>query len=108
MWAEAAILLRKRMEEVQAGLSTAPRSKAVKSEDLHAALLKQTEIRRPKRPGELGWRWKHLGPPFGTLRARELRTEQVDTYILARQREGAANGAINRELTALKRMYLLR
>ena len=45
------------------------------------------------------------GTAFGALRARELKTEQVNDYILMRQREGAANASINRELATLKRMF---
>ena len=83
----------------------APRSKAARVEDLHDALAKHNAIRSLKCPEELGWRWQHLAPAFRALRARELTTARVNEYVLQRQREKASNGTINRELTALKRIY---
>ncbi len=40
-------------------------------------------------------------------RAIDITTEKIKKYIADRQREEAANGSINRELSALKRMFKL-
>jgi integrase len=44
---------------------------------------------------------------FGGRRAIEITSQAVKGYIGKRQQEGAANGTINRELGALKRMFTL-
>ena len=54
------------------------------------------------------WRWKkHLEPVFGSMRAVEVTTDAVTTYIVSRKTEGAENATINREFAALKRMFSL-
>lgn len=49
----------------------------------------------------------HLETFFASLSTAKLSTEQIDTYVRRRLDEGAANASINRELSALKRMYKL-
>ena len=49
----------------------------------------------------------HLRGVFGPSRARAITTDRVLRYRVVRQEEGAANGTINRELAALKRMFRL-
>ncbi len=41
------------------------------------------------------------------MRAMEINTARVKRYIASRQGEGAKNGTINRELSALSRMLTL-
>ena len=50
---------------------------------------------------------KHLRPFFGNRRMTALTTVEVRAFTVARQAAGASNGEINRELTALKRMFNL-
>lgn len=49
----------------------------------------------------------HLKEYFEGYRANKITTQSVKEYISVRQKQGAANGTINRELTALKRMFRL-
>lgn len=49
----------------------------------------------------------HLKEYFEGYRANKITTQSVKEYISMRQKKGAANGTINRELTALKRMFRL-
>ena len=49
----------------------------------------------------------HLLPFFGDRRMSQINTADIRRYITARQQEGAANATINRETTALGRMYTL-
>jgi integrase len=52
--------------------------------------------------------WKnHLSDFFSDLATTKVTTEQIDAYVRRRMEERAANGSINRELSALKRMYKL-
>jgi len=47
----------------------------------------------------------HLEKHFEGWRANNITTDQIKNYIVERQEDGASNGTINRELSALKRMY---
>ncbi|HLZ49112.1 MAG TPA: site-specific integrase [Candidatus Acidoferrum sp.] len=49
----------------------------------------------------------HLSAFFAGLSTTKLSAEQIDTYVRRRLDDGAANASINRELSALKRMYKL-
>jgi integrase len=49
----------------------------------------------------------HLKGCFGMLKANQIDTPAVNRYIELRQNQGAENATINRELTALKRMFSL-
>lgn len=49
----------------------------------------------------------HLKAYFEGMRANEIGTDKVKSYIALRQEQGAENGTINRELAALKRMFTL-
>ncbi|PIW87581.1 MAG: site-specific integrase [Nitrospirae bacterium CG_4_8_14_3_um_filter_41_47] len=50
---------------------------------------------------------KHLNTHFSGLRASNITTDLIQRYIVKRQEEGAENGTINRELSALQRMFSL-
>jgi len=50
---------------------------------------------------------KALTPWFGSRRMAEITTADISTYVARRQEGHAANGTINRELSALKRMFTL-
>src|SRR6266498_121621 len=50
----------------------------------------------------------HLRPFLGPYtRARAITTDRVLAYVRHRQEQGAANATVNRELSALKRMFRL-
>lgn len=49
----------------------------------------------------------HLKGYFDGFRAIDITTDKVKDYIVTRKEEGAANATINRELSALKRMFSL-
>ena len=67
------------------------------------------DYRANERPSldRLEYSLKHLLPFFGERRAVQVTPADVNAYITKRQEDGAANGTINRELGALKRMYSL-
>ena len=52
-------------------------------------------------------RLRHLTECFGGTRALAITTARIKQYINQRLDEGAANGTVNRELAALKRMFKL-
>lgn len=49
----------------------------------------------------------HLSPVFGRRHMATITTTDVRRYVAARQREGARNATINRELSVLKRAFTL-
>ena len=49
----------------------------------------------------------HLLPFFGPQRALQVTSTRVTEYKVKRQEAGAANATINRELSALRRMFSL-
>jgi integrase len=49
----------------------------------------------------------HLEKHFRAMRVNELTTTHIGDYIEARRKEQASNGTINRELSALRRMFSL-
>ena len=53
----------------------------------------------------LRWRWKHLAPFFGGMRATNVTTDAVERYKLKRREEGAAPATVNRELATLRRAF---
>lgn len=48
---------------------------------------------------------KHLMKDFEGHRVTDISTSHIQTFIVRRQSEGASNATINRELSALKRMF---
>jgi integrase len=53
----------------------------------------------------LGWRWKHLAPFFGGMRAANVTTDAVERYKRQRRAEEAAPATVNRELATLRRAF---
>jgi integrase len=50
---------------------------------------------------------KYLKKHFGDLKAMDVTTDKVKTYVEKRMEQGYSNASINRELAALKRMFHL-
>jgi integrase len=50
---------------------------------------------------------EHLKKEFEGMRVMNITTDRINAYIVKRQRQDAANATINRELSALKRMFSL-
>ena len=104
---EARRLLKKRIGEVGTGRFTGPREERVAFEDLAKALLTDYEINRRRSLRSARLSISHLREFFGLERAIDITTDRVKAYAANRQKEGAANASINRELAALKRMFTL-
>ncbi len=83
------------------------RVEKVRFEELAQGLLNDYRVNGKRSIDRFELSLKHLKPFFGGVRAIDITTDRIETYILQRQGEGAKNGTINRELTALKRMFNL-
>lgn len=104
---DAQEMLRAKLAEIQQQCGGSNRAPA-RIADLYA-LLEADYTRNGRRSlVHLRGAWSnHLETFFASLPTTKLSSEQIDTYVRRRLDEGAANASINRELSALKRMYKL-
>jgi integrase len=71
-------------------------------------VIRDYEVRELKSLARTKSAAKHLNEYFGELRkVKTLSTPMIDAYALARQKDGASNGTILRELALLKRALSL-
>ena len=104
----AAISLMK-LRDGEVGQGRVPSLKAEKTTftDLAALYLQDYQINGRKTCDRAKELTDRLRETFGLHRACRITSEHIRAYIARRQSEGMANGTINRELAALKRMYRL-
>ena len=76
-------------------------------EDLKADLVNDYKLNSRKSLDRAELSLKHLSPFFDGMRAKDITSTMIESYIIFRQEERASNGTINRELSALKRMFTL-
>jgi hypothetical protein len=99
-------LLKIREADVAKGLTTKPGQ--LRFEQAAADLLIDYRINRRRSLKDVAGRIaKHMTPGFRGRRMATISPAEVRLYIEHRQRQGAANASINRELAALKRMFSL-
>jgi integrase len=106
-------LLRQRLGEVGAGIAPPPRAASVTYEGIRDALLSDYAANQRKwlrhdkdgTPYVIGL--SHLDRSFCRYRAISITTGRIRQHVAKRQKEGAANGTINRELALLRRMFTL-
>ena len=101
-------MLRTREGNVERGIPIVPQMGKITFDDAVDDLLndyktngKRTHDDTERRIG------LHLKPAFKGKRLISTSTADVRAYVAARQAAGATNGTINRELSALKRMFTL-
>lgn len=104
---DAKALLKKRFGEIGRGKLIGASAEKVTFIELKEDLLTDYEINRRRSVRSVKLSIIHLEKVFGTDRAMEIRTDRIKKYVSKRQSEGAANGSINRELSALSRMFNL-
>lgn len=103
--AEAERILKEREGRVATGQPVAPRADRILVRELVDDLLNEYRANARRSLGRLEDSLGHIVPVFGHRRAQFVTTADVTAYVTQRQKEGAANATINRELAALKRMY---
>jgi Phage integrase, N-terminal SAM-like domain len=80
----------------------------VRVADLAPALARDYRVNEKKSLRSVEHRLrKHALPFFASMKADQVGTDDLNRYVDARRNAGAANGTINRELAALKRIYNL-
>jgi integrase len=105
---KAGNLLKNRLAQITTGTFVGPQAERVRVEELANDFIREYRINGRKSLEDVEARWKsHLKPFFGVLRAIDVTSELIARYVDSRQRQGAANATVNRELAALKRMFRL-
>jgi integrase len=77
----------------------------IRFEELAQALINDYRVNGKKSLDRAERSVKHLRGYFEGVRVVDISTDRIRDYILLRQEEGAENATINRELSALKRMF---
>lgn len=83
------------------------RPESVKIKDLAKDFVNDYRINGKRSLDKAQRSVRHLQSFLGGMRALDLTTDKVTTYIGDRQDAGMSNAEINRELAALKRMFNL-
>jgi Phage integrase, N-terminal SAM-like domain len=102
-------LVEKRRTDAREGVKVPQNLRAiVRLGDLAPALARDYRVNEQKSLRSVEHRLrKHVLPFFTSMKADNVSTDDINRYIDARRTAGAANGTINRELAALKRIYNL-
>lgn len=104
---DAKRLLRLREGQIAENRFTGLRIERVRFEELAEDFLNDYRVNSKKSTDRAGRSVNHLKAFFEGIRAIDITTDRIRSYILQRQAEEAENGTINRELAALKRMFHL-
>jgi len=105
-------LLRDRLGKVEQGLPVAEMKK-LKYEDIRKTLIMDYRARGVKMLEEdkggdpYVWGFEHLDPFFKNRLVRTITTDLLYQFVEKRQKEGAKNATINRNLSLLRRMMNL-
>lgn len=105
--ADAGRLLKKRLGEIGRGRLIGPTEERVTFEELAADYLYDYTLKGQRSLREARARVGHLRGYFGMDRAVDITTPRIRAYTQARLEEGAAPGTVNRDLSALRRMFSL-
>lgn len=104
---DAVRLLNKRLGEIESETFKGPKAEKMTLADLTEDFLNDYRINGKKSLSHALKNVKRLKKHFGNISTIDMTTDRINTYIIHRQDEGAANATINRELSAIKRIYNL-
>ncbi len=100
----ASVLLKQREGDISQGRIPGIYFERVTFEDLAKDFLRDYEINKKKSIAKAKASVNHLKESFEGMKANQINSIEINAHIQSRLDEGAANGTINRELSALKRM----
>jgi integrase len=103
---DAIKLLKRRVQDLGRGI-VGTKEERVTFEQLVEDLKNDYKVNGKRSLDNVELSIRHLKEFFAGDKARHITTDRVRKYIAKRQGEGAANGSINRELSALKRSFSL-
>jgi integrase len=98
--------LASRLGKVADGLPVSSKPNTVLFGELADDVLVDYEVNNFRSVSDIEARFRvHIVPIFGKRRASQITTAHIRAYTLRRQKEGAKNGTINRELEAIKHVF---
>src|SRR5262245_47840431 len=100
-------LLKQREGDVAKGVPVSSKIGRLRFDDAATDLVTDYRINHRESIEHAARHVKRLAERFAGCRMSDLKTSDVRTYIEKRQAAGASNATINRELSALKRMFTL-
>jgi integrase len=101
-------LLKLRFAETQKGQVVGPKAERVTLKEMAEALFADYKVKENRSLVSVELSSRHLIADFGeNTRALDITKDRIDQYIAQRQQAEAANGSINREIAALRRMFNL-
>lgn len=100
-------LLQKREGQIIEGTFTGVKADRISFEQLAEAYLNDYRVNKKRSLDKAETSVEHLKTRFAGRRAVEITTPEIRAYIAQRQADQMANGTINRELAALRRMFCL-
>jgi integrase len=104
---EAKRLLVLREGQVVEGRFPGLRAEKIRIEELAQDYVRDYEINGRSSIKDAKRYKKLFADLFGSMRVVDFRSDHIDAFIDRRQKEGAANATINRELSGLRRMFRL-
>ena len=104
---QARKLLKKRLGEIGNGKLVGPIEEKVTFEQLADDLIKDYEVNGKRSVRSIKLSIAYLRGFFGFDKPLDIATDRIRSYIAKRQSEEVSNASINRELSALKRMFTL-
>lgn len=100
-------LLRLREGQIVEGKFPGLRAQRVRFEELAQDMINDYKVNSKKSIDRAERSVKNLTPFFTGIKVSNITSDMIQGYILERQDAGAKNATINRELSALKRMFTL-
>ncbi|MEW6714938.1 MAG: site-specific integrase [Nitrospirota bacterium] len=104
---EAKRLLKIREGQCESGTFTGLKVERILFDELKQDIINDYRLNARKSHARLKSSLHHLTAYFAGMKAARIGTDTIQRYILERQAQGAENGTINRELSALQRMFTI-
>jgi integrase len=100
-------LLKQRLGDVAAGTFIGPQRDRTTFDDLAQMVIDDYKANGKRSLDRIEDAINHLRVSFGGMKAIDITADRVTAYTAARKAEHAANATVNRELSALRRMFRL-
>jgi len=104
---DAKRLLRLREGQIVENRFPGLRPEKVRFEEIVSDIITDYKVNNRRSLWRLEISLKHLLNYFSGMRVIDVSADKIQSYILSRKEQGASNGTINRELSALKRAFTL-
>lgn len=100
-------LLKRREGEISKGEIPGIRFDKIRFDELAKDFLTNYRVNKKKTLKDAMRYVEHLKETFGRMKVNSITTDKIEEYINKKMEQGLSNASINRELSALKRMFHL-